>query len=66
MDVQQNSAFGQFSFWIGPNVDISNHMAKEFFSILRNRYRLINNFNFANSPSILSSLINPASEPFKY
>lgn len=28
MDSQQNNMVGQFSFWIGPNVDISNHMSK--------------------------------------
>ena len=28
VDSQRNNTVNQFSFWIGPNVDISNHMAK--------------------------------------
>lgn len=28
VDSQQNNGINQFSFWIGPNIDISSHMAK--------------------------------------
>jgi hypothetical protein len=57
---------GQFSFWISQNIDISNHMIKEFFSIIRNRYRLISNYNFAGRDSVLAALINPIYDEFRY
>ncbi len=62
IDLQQNTNMAQFSFWISPTIDISTYTVKEFFGLLKNRYRLISNYNFARSESILWPLINPAQE----
>ena len=35
----------QFSFWVG-GVNMSNQTLKEFLMVIKNRYRLVSNFNF--------------------
>ena len=49
---------GLFSFWIG-GVNIANQSLKDFFMVLKNRYRLISNFNFEEGTSIIGALVNP-------
>lgn len=62
LDPSQHNNIPQFSFWISPTIDISNNNVKEFFGLLKNRYRLISNYNFAKCESILWPLLNPAQE----
>ncbi len=59
MPSNNNNFMSPFSFWITEKIDISNPMIREFFSLLRNRYRMISNFNFQGSESILAALLNP-------
>ena len=54
---------GIFSFWVG-GINMANPVIKDLFNVLRNRYRLISNFNFEEGMSIVAALVNPTDKEF--
>jgi hypothetical protein len=62
----QNQNQTPFSFWISPRVNISSHLLKDFFALLKNRYRLISNYNFDDEQSIIGCLVNACGKEFQY
>lgn len=55
-----------FSLWINEKTNIANPSVKELFGLLKNRYRLISNYNFDEEQSIIGLLVNPCSRTFYY
>ena len=55
-----------FSFWITDKINIAHPALKDFFALLKNRYRLISNYNFQLEQSILGPLLNPCQAQFSY
>ena len=55
-----------FTIWINEKTNIANSSVKDFFSFLKNRYRLISNYNFDEEQSIIGLLVNPSRKIFGY
>jgi hypothetical protein len=55
---------GPFSLWIDEQTNATNPKLRDFFALLKNRYRLLSNYNFLGEKSILGSLVNPSGGEF--
>jgi hypothetical protein len=62
--VQEGQLPTPFSFWITERTNIASPLLREFFGVLKNRYRLISNYNFDEEQSIIGSLVNPCQKEF--
>jgi hypothetical protein len=63
--MQEGQGLTQFSFWIG-GINIANPFLKDLFGLLRNRYRLVANYNYDEEQSIIGGLVNPCRQEFSY
>jgi hypothetical protein len=64
--VQEGPLPTPFSFWVNERTNIANASVKELFGLLKNRYRLISNYNFDEEQSIIALLVNPCRKVFSY
>jgi hypothetical protein len=64
--IQEGPPPTPFSLWINEKTNIANSSIKEFFNFLKNRYRLISNYNFDEEQSIIGLLVNPCRKVFFY
>ena len=64
--MQEGQGPTPFSFWINERCDIACALLRDFFGLLKNRYRLISNYNFDEEQSVIGSLVNPCQKEFSY
>jgi hypothetical protein len=63
--VQEGQSSGPFAFLLG-NVNIAHPLMRDFLAVLKNRYRVISNYNFDQEQSIIGALVNPCQKAFGY
>lgn len=64
--IQEGPPPTPFAFWINDRTNIANAAVRELFGFLKNRYRLISNYNFDDEQSIIGLLVNPCKKLFSY
>lgn len=64
--IQEGQGATPFSFWISEKTNISTASLRDFFGVMKNRYRLISNYNYDEGQSIIGSLVNPSMKEFSY
>lgn len=57
---------GPFALWVDQQTNAANPRLRDFFALLKNRYRLLSNYNFLGEQSILALLVNPSGGEFEY